>query len=60
MTKHKKEDHEKLACHICQAEIPNAAAHHAEGREYVLHFCSSGCLLDWKKKKKEEDSPPSR
>ncbi len=40
---------EKIACEVCQKEIPKAAALHAEGQEYVLHFCSIECLDYWKK-----------
>ncbi len=50
----KKED--KLACHVCRAEIPKAAALHAEGREYAHHFCSHGCLLEWEKEQDPEKS----
>lgn len=51
-------DEEKIACHICKAEIPKAAAIHSEGQEYVLHFCSIECMDYWKKeqaKKKEKE-----
>ena len=51
-------DDEKIACHICQKEIPKAAAVHAEGQEYVLHFCNVECMDYWKeeeKKKKEKE-----
>jgi hypothetical protein len=47
---------EKISCHICRAEIPKAAALHAEGREYVHHFCSAGCLLEWEKTRGKEKS----
>lgn len=50
---------EKIACHVCKKIIPKAAALHAEGREYVLHFCHIECLDYWKteqvKKKKKRD-----
>jgi hypothetical protein len=45
---------EKIACHVCRAEIPKAAAFHAEGREYAHHFCSAGCLLEWQKEHEKE------
>ncbi len=49
------EDKEKIACHICKTEIPKAAALHAEGAEYVHHFCNIDCLDYWKKQNKEEE-----
>ncbi len=51
------ENEEKIACHVCKKIIPKAAATHAEGKEYVLHFCNVECLDYWKKKqeKKKED-----
>lgn len=50
----KDEKEEKIACHICQKIIPKAAALHAEGKEYVLHFCDIECLDYWKNQKKKE------
>jgi len=55
----KEKDDEKIACHVCQKMIPKAAAIHAEGKEYVLHFCNIDCLDYWKaqeKKKKESNT----
>ncbi len=53
-----KEDTEKISCHVCKKTIPKAAALHAEGREYVVHFCNVECMDYWKKeeesKKKKE------
>jgi len=49
-----KKNKEKLPCHICKKMIPKAAALHAEGQEYVLHFCSLECLDYWKNQKKRE------
>lgn len=51
------ENDEKIACHVCKKIIPKAAATHAEGKEYVLHFCNVECLDYWKKeqRKKKED-----
>lgn len=49
------EDKEKIACHICKTEIPKAAALHAEGTEYVHHFCNVECLDYWKKKNQDKD-----
>lgn len=53
-----KEEIEKIACYVCKKIIPKAAALHAEGKEYVLHFCNIDCLDYWKKKedKKKSDS----
>lgn len=45
-------DKEKIPCHVCRKEIPKDAAVHAEGRDYVLYFCSTECLDYWKKNKK--------
>lgn len=50
----KKED-EKISCHVCKKMIPRAAALHAEGQEYVLHFCDTGCLDYWKESVKKKD-----
>jgi Domain of unknown function (DUF3330) len=47
----KKDKEVKIACDVCQKMIPRAAALHAEGRDYVLHFCSIECLDFWKNKK---------
>ncbi len=52
------EENEKVACHICQKMIPKSAALHAEGIDYVHHFCDTSCLAYWeeeKGKKKGED-----
>jgi len=52
------EDQEKIACEVCKAEIPKAAALTAEGGEYVHYFCNTSCLDYWKKKeaaKKQAD-----
>jgi len=50
----KREKEEKLPCHICKKMIPKAAALHAEGQGYVLHFCSSECLDYWRNQKNRE------
>jgi YHS domain-containing protein len=50
----KKDKEEKIACHVCQKTIPKAAALHAEGQEYVLHFCSLECLDYWKNQPNKE------
>lgn len=42
---------EKISCHVCAKIIPKAAAVHAEGEEYVIHFCDLDCLDHWKKEK---------
>jgi len=48
------ENEEKIACHVCKTMIPKATAVHAEGEEYVLHFCNLDCMDYWKKEKKDE------
>lgn len=52
------EEQKKIACHVCKAEIPKAAALNAEGEEYVHYFCNTSCLTYWeeeeKAKKKDE------
>ena len=45
---------EKIACHVCQKMIPKAAALHAEGKEYVLHFCDISCLDHWQKEQAKD------
>jgi hypothetical protein len=50
----KKEEEEKIACHVCKEIIPKAAALHAEGQDYVLHFCNLECLDYWKNQKNKE------
>ena len=56
------EHEEKIACNVCKKMIPRATAIHAEGEEYVLHFCNIDCLDYWKKEqeKKERESPPKK
>ncbi len=49
---------EKIACHVCKKMIPKATALHAEGEEYVLHFCNLDCMDYWKKREKEEGKEP--
>lgn len=48
------ENEEKIACHVCKTMIPKAAAMHAEGEEYVLHFCNLDCMDHWKKEESED------
>lgn len=48
------ENKDKIACHVCKTMIPKATAVHAEGEEYVLHFCNLDCMDYWKKEKKDE------
>jgi len=50
----KNDEEEKIACHVCRKMIPKAAALHAEGKDYVLHFCNIECLDFWKNKKNKE------
>jgi hypothetical protein len=50
------EKDEKIACHVCKTMIPKATALHAEGEEYVLHFCSIECMDYWKKEKQGKES----
>jgi YHS domain-containing protein len=45
---------EKISCHVCKKIIPKAAALHAEGEGYVLHFCNIECLNYWKEKQKKK------
>lgn len=47
-------EEEKISCQVCKKIIPKAAAVHAEGEEYVLHFCNIECMDYWKKEQKEE------
>lgn len=49
------EKKEKISCQECKKIIPKAAAVHAEGKDYVVHFCSIECLNYWQKKKKNSD-----
>ena len=51
---------EKIACHICRAMIPKAAALHPEGQDYVLHFCSLDCLDYWKNTQAEAPEAPEK
>ena len=48
-------EEDKISCQVCQKMIPKATAVHAEGEEYVLHFCSIECLDYWKKNKKRKE-----
>jgi hypothetical protein len=47
------EDNEKIACHVCKKMIPKAAALHAEGAEYVHHFCDTSCLAFYEEDKEK-------
>jgi hypothetical protein len=49
-----KDDVEKISCHVCKKLIPKATALHAEGQEYVHHFCDTECLDYWKEKQEKE------
>lgn len=49
-----KDEEEKIACSVCKKLIPKASALHAEGEEYVLHFCNIDCLDHWKKHGQKE------
>ncbi len=51
----KKKEEQKIACHVCKKLIPKAAALHAEGEEYVLHFCNIECLDYWKNQEQEKE-----
>jgi hypothetical protein len=55
------EKNEKIACHVCKKMIPKSAALHAEGAEYVHHFCDTSCLAFWEedKEKDKEDKQDS-
>jgi hypothetical protein len=55
MKKAKKKE-EKIACHVCKKMIPKAAALHAEGQEYLLHFCNVECFNYWKETQKKEQA----
>ena len=46
---------EKIACHVCKAEIPKSAALSTEGKDYVLYYCSTDCM-DYYKDKEEKKS----
>jgi hypothetical protein len=50
----KKKGEKKIPCHVCKKLIPKAAALHAEGEDYVLHFCNIECLDYWKSQEKEK------
>jgi hypothetical protein len=50
------DENEKIACEVCKKMVPKAAAVHAEGEEYVLHFCDTSCLAFWEKENKKEDN----
>jgi YHS domain-containing protein len=49
---------EKVACAVCRAEIPKAAALHAEGKDYVYHFCDTACFEHWDEGVKPEPKKP--
>jgi hypothetical protein len=54
--KNEENEKEKLPCHVCKKLIPKAAALHAEGEEYVIHFCSLECLDYWKEQENKGKS----
>jgi len=45
---------EKISCSACSKMIPKAAALHAEGQDYVLHFCDTSCLDHWQQEHQDE------
>ncbi|MCX6576864.1 MAG: DUF3330 domain-containing protein [Candidatus Aminicenantes bacterium] len=47
---------EKVPCEACKKMIPKAAALHAEGQDYVLHFCDITCLDYWKKEQDDRST----
>ena len=55
------EDIPKIPCAVCKEEIPLSTALRREGRDYILYFCSPGCLEEWEKENaalpKKEDAP---
>ena len=51
-------DPERVSCAVCRAEIPKAAALHAEGQNYVYHFCGPACYGHWAEGKKPEPEKP--
>ena len=48
------EENEKIACHVCKKMIPKSAALHAEGADYVHHFCDTSCLAFWEEDRKKD------
>jgi len=54
----KEKEERKIACDVCRKLIPKAAALHAEGKEYVFHFCNIECLDYWKNHQKEGAGKP--
>lgn len=38
---------EPVSCEICLSEIPGTVAHHAEGPDYVHHYCGLACFAQW-------------
>jgi YHS domain-containing protein len=48
----------KVTCAVCRAEIPKAAALHAEGKDYVYHFCDAACFEHWDEEKEAEPEKP--
>jgi len=39
---------EPVSCEVCLNEIPASVACHAEGPDYVHHFCGLECLALWR------------
>jgi hypothetical protein len=38
---------ERVACAVCQKDIPKDAALHSEDQDYVLFFCGLDCYDEW-------------
>jgi hypothetical protein len=55
-----KNNEEKVPCAACKKMIPKAAAIHAEGQDYVLHFCDITCLDYWKKEQDDRSTPTKK
>lgn len=50
---------ERIACHICQKEIPESEATSSEATDYVVHFCGIECYDQWRgDQARYDDRPP--
>jgi hypothetical protein len=39
---------QRVRCALCRQELPLEAALSVEGEDYVLWFCGSDCLAEWR------------
>ena len=44
----KSTDMQRVACQICQKEVPKSEAKVSEATDYIMYFCGLDCYERWK------------